>query len=54
MNESHLSSLKNKHAEIDELLDREETRPAPDGVLIHGLKKQKLHLKDEITQQLMG
>lgn len=51
MNNSHLSALQNKHAELDEKLDREESRPLPDTTIIHSLKKQKLHLKDVINQE---
>lgn len=51
MNNSHLSALQNKHAELDEKLDREENRPLPDTTIIHSLKKQKLHLKDVMNQE---
>jgi hypothetical protein len=40
-----------KHAELEEKLEREENRPLPDTSLIHSLKKQKLHLKDLLTQE---
>jgi hypothetical protein len=40
-----------KHAELEEKLEREESRPLPDTSLIHSLKKQKLHLKDLLTQE---
>jgi uncharacterized protein len=40
-----------KHAELEEKLEREESRPLPDTSLIHSLKKQKLHLKDMLTQE---
>lgn len=51
MKNNHLSALRIKHAGLDEKLDREENRPFPDTNLIHALKKQKLHLKDMITQE---
>jgi len=51
VNNSHLSALRTKHAELEEKLDREENRPLPDTNLIHALKKQKLHLKDMITHE---
>ena len=49
-----LEQLQRKHAELDEALHREETRPMPDDALISRLKKEKLHLKDamaELTRQ---
>lgn len=51
MNNSHMSALRLKHAELEEKLEREENRPLPDTSLIHSLKKQKLHLKDMLTQE---
>ncbi len=53
MNNSHLSALQNKHAELEQKLDREENRPLPDTTLIHSLKKQKLYLKDVMNQEAM-
>lgn len=52
MNSNHMSALRTKHAELEDRLDREENRPLPDSDLIHTLKKQKLHLKDVIAQEL--
>jgi uncharacterized protein len=51
VNNSHMSALRLKHAELEEKLEREESRPLPDTNLIHSLKKQKLHLKDVLTQE---
>jgi hypothetical protein len=51
MNNNHLSALRNKHAELDQKLEREENRPFPDSNMIHSLKKQKLQLKDVLTQE---
>lgn len=51
VNNSHMSALRMKHAELEEKLEREENRPLPDTSLIHSLKKQKLHLKDLLTQE---
>ena len=51
MNSSHMSALRIKHAELEQKLDREENRPLPDTNLIHSLKKQKLMLKDVMTQE---
>lgn len=51
MKNNHLSALRNKHAELDQKLEREESRPFPDSNVIHNLKKQKLQLKDVLTQE---
>jgi uncharacterized protein len=42
-----------KHAELEDKLEREESRPLPDTNLIHALKKQKLHLKDTLMQETL-
>lgn len=52
VSENHLSALRLKHAELEAQLEQEETRPHPDDDLIHRLKKQKLHLKDAMAQEL--
>jgi hypothetical protein len=51
MNNSHVTALRTKHAELDLKLEREENRPLPDAHVIHDLKKQKLHLKDILVQE---
>ena len=51
MNNSHMSALRMKHAELEDKLEREENRPLPDTSVIHSLKKQKLQLKDILTQE---
>ena len=51
MKNNHLSALRNKHAELDQKLESEESRPFPDSNVIHNLKKQKLQLKDVLTQE---
>jgi hypothetical protein len=48
---NHLSALRNKHAELVQKLEREESRPFPDSRTILDLKKQKLHLKDVILHE---
>lgn len=50
VNNSHMSALRIKHADLEDKLEREENRPLPDTSLIHNLKKQKLQIKDEIAQ----
>lgn len=51
MNNNHMSALRMKHAELEDKLEREESRPFPDTQLIHSIKKQKLHLKDALMQE---
>jgi uncharacterized protein len=51
VNNSHMSALRLKHAELEIKLEREETRPLPDTKLVHTLKKQKLHIKDVLALQ---
>jgi uncharacterized protein len=51
VNNNHMSALRMKHAELEQKLEREESRPFPDINLIHTLKKQKLHLKDALVQE---
>lgn len=53
VNNSHMSALRIKHAELEEKLEREESRPLPDTSLIHALKKRKLHLKDTLMQEAL-
>jgi hypothetical protein len=48
---NHLSALRNKHAELEQKLEREENRPLPDSKTILDLKKQKLHLKEAILHE---
>jgi uncharacterized protein len=52
VNKGHLSALQLKHAELEEQLELENARPHPNDDLIHRLKKQKLHLKDIMTQEM--
>lgn len=52
VNNNHMSALRIKHADLETKLEREEARPMPDSELILNLKKQKLHLKDVIAQEL--
>ncbi|HEX9447607.1 MAG TPA: YdcH family protein [Dongiaceae bacterium] len=47
---SHLESLKAKHSDLEARIADEERRPHPDETSISDLKKQKLRIKDELTQ----
>lgn len=48
--QAHVESLTAKHAEIEEIIAREEHRPCPDTLRLAQLKKQKLRLKEEMTR----
>lgn len=50
MDTTHVSALNAKHAGLEARIRHETTRPAPDSLLIAALKKQKLQLKQAITQ----
>ena len=46
----HVATLNQKHAEIEDVIAREELRPQPDAIKIMDLKKQKLRLKEEMVR----
>lgn len=48
--EDQVIVLKSRHAELEQELKNEVTRPHPDQSLIVGLKKRKLRIKDELAQ----
>lgn len=45
-----LEALKDKHDALEQVLTKLETTKQPDELEIATVKKQKLHLKDEIAQ----
>lgn len=47
--DDRLNTLRDKHANLDRMLEEESGRPMPDDVVVHGLKRQKLAIKDEIA-----
>lgn len=49
VNNSHVSALRIKHADLESKLEREENRPMPNSKLILDLKKQKLQIKDALA-----
>jgi len=51
VNNSHMSALRQRHADLESKLSAEENRPFPDETLIVTLKKKKLILKDEIMRE---
>ena len=44
-----VSALKVKHQALESAIESERSRPQPDNVEVHSLKKRKLLIKDEIT-----
>ncbi|MEL6686049.1 MAG: DUF465 domain-containing protein [Pseudomonadota bacterium] len=47
---AHLEQLQSRHGDIDNQINQELRSPAPDHVKITQLKRQKLQIKDTITQ----
>lgn len=50
MESSHVSVLQSRHAGLEARIRDEMNRPAPDAVTIQKLKKEKLRLKEELSQ----
>lgn len=51
---AHLEQLQSRHGDIENQIDQELRSPAPDNVKISQLKRQKLQIKDTITQMGAG
>lgn len=49
MSTAHQSALQAKHAQLDQRLSEESSRPNPDAATLAELKKQKLRLKEEYS-----
>jgi hypothetical protein len=49
MENSHVAALQAKHEGLERRLREEMSRPAPDDVIVHSIKKQKLLIKEEIA-----
>jgi hypothetical protein len=47
---SHLDQLRSKHQTLKAKIKDEERRPGVDSVQISALKREKLHLKEEIEK----
>jgi len=45
---AHLKELEIKHARLDQKIKAEQKSPFPDTTLLSTLKKQKLHIKEQI------
>ena len=48
---AHLTQLNSKHASLEQKIQEEMRRPMPDHLRISQLKKQKLQIKDEISEK---
>lgn len=48
--EDRVKALQDKHADLEKILEDEESRPLPDNVLLHDIKRQKLAIKDELQR----
>lgn len=46
----HIETLRSRHRTLEEAIDLEISRPMPNAETLHDLKRQKLRIKDEITQ----
>ena len=47
--EQRIEALKERHKALDGALEEEFSRPHPDDLEIHSLKKRKLQIRDEIA-----
>ena len=47
---SHLQELRKKHQSLSDQVEQAQRSPATDDLQIRELKKQKLHLKEEIEK----
>lgn len=50
--ESHIAALRQRHADLEEKIRREENHSAYDQVAVSRLKAEKLRIKEEIDQML--
>ncbi|GLQ21281.1 YdcH family protein [Algimonas porphyrae] len=48
---AHLEKLQSRHGEIEDQIARELRSPSPDHVRISQLKRQKLQIKDTMSQK---
>lgn len=50
MEQAHRQSLENKHSGLETKIHEENARPHPDDLEIARLKKEKLRVKDALSQ----
>ena len=51
-NTQYLTVLRAKHEELEQAIEQEYLRPAPNGVTVQMLKRQKLRIKDKIARMM--
>jgi hypothetical protein len=49
MEQTQVDALAQQHAQLEALIDEEETRPHPHDVRHHERKKEKFRVKDELV-----
>jgi hypothetical protein len=49
MQNTHMSALETKHADLDARIAEENQRPHPDDALLSRLKKEKLRVKETLV-----
>lgn len=47
---SHIGQLQKKHRALHDRIEEAEKHPATDDLEIHEMKRQKLHIKEEIAR----
>ncbi len=47
---AHLETLQSKHTNLERKIQAELRNPLPDNLRVSRLKKQKLHIKDTLSQ----
>ncbi|MEQ8227118.1 MAG: YdcH family protein [Rhodospirillales bacterium] len=47
--EERLEALKARHSTLEDMIQQESSRPNPDDIEIHALKKEKLKIKDQMA-----
>ncbi len=48
--DAHLSELRKKHETLSKIIEDEQRHPSSDDLSIKQMKRQKLHLKEEIER----
>jgi len=48
--QDRIDTLRSRHRSLEEAIDKEISRPAPNMDMLSDLKRQKLRIKDEIAQ----
>ncbi|MGQ9365661.1 YdcH family protein [Azospirillum sp. ST 5-10] len=48
--ESHIAALRQRHAELDEKIQREEAHVAFNSIEVQRMKMEKLHLKEQLER----